>query len=218
MSQPDKPLPDQRQTDAFFDALAGRGGAADGTADGAVAMRAALLEQLQAVRATGHTEPAASPDTRDAATLAQLLASGVFAAPAGRQPVTPDGRHRLLARLQDWLRQYWPPLLTAGLALICVTVVLPPLDRHGAADIDVVRGTPTPAVAVAQPEPFARALQQGLESRGVTARLVAIGDGTWSLAVGAMPAGQEAAVRDYLRSQGYTDLGPPPLVLSVTQK
>lgn len=204
---------DERDTDDYFEALAGR---RPGSA-GARALRDALQAQANTLREAERATAAdlgADEQARMASLKARLQAAGAFR-PAAAPPPAPGWGARLRALLlgDSWQR---PLAIAAGVLLASVLALR--LGLPGGDDDDpsrTLRGAASRVIVVADPEARSAALQAELRAAGAEVLRVQVNAGEWSLVVEVPEATKLAAVQQRLRAAGFGVDGPPPYELAV---
>lgn len=203
---------DERDAEAYFDALAGRRPGSPG----ARALRDALQAQANTLREAERATAAdlgADEQARMASLKARLQAAGAF-----RPAVTPPaalgwgGRLRALLLGDSWQR---PLAVAAGVLLASLLVLRLTLPGDDDDPSRTLRGAPSRVIEVADPAARSSALDAELRAAGAQVLRVQVNAGEWSLVVEVAEAAKLAEVQQRLRAAGFAVDGPPPYELSV---
>jgi len=204
--------PTDRDTEEYFEALAGR---RDG-GPGAAALREALQAQARTLREAEQAQ-AADLTTDEKAKMdslkLRLQAAGAFR-PAPVAPARPSlgARIRQLLLGDSWQR---PVAIAAGVVLASVLALrlVPSGDDDDPSR--TLRGQPARVISVPDPQARVAELEKQLQAAGAEVLSAPISADEWTLVVRVPDAGRLAAVQQLLRAAGFKVEGAPPYELGV---
>lgn len=201
---------DGRDTEDYFEALAGR---RDG-GPGAAALREALRAQARTLREAGQARAedlSADEKAKMASLKLRLQAAGVF---CGAPRPAPGA----LARWRRWLfGDTWQRPLAIAAGVLMASVLALRLGPGGDGDDPsrTLRGGAGAVIEAADPAARVAALEAALRQAGAQVLVVALNEREWSLVVDVPDAARQDAVRAVLRGAGFRLEGAPPFELGV---